>query len=144
MIADVARAVSNLLAVALQGTRVPPARRSALFRLSQLPYRVLDDLVHELAIRGGVSHESVPMQSHVSRPVFAFQHQSLQAPLLAEGVIRGVAEKVVDSFLPYGGLHSVDDDGHASVKFARHVDRERILSRRSWRRRMTSHNMLLS
>jgi hypothetical protein len=23
-------------------------------------------------------------------------------------------------------LHSVDDDGHASVKFARHIDRSRI------------------
>jgi hypothetical protein len=66
------------------------------------------------------------MQPHIGRPVFSLQHQSLQAPLLAEGVIRGVAEKVVHSFLPYASLHSVDDGGHASVKFARHIDRSRI------------------
>lgn len=56
--------------------------------LSQLPYRVLDDLIHELSIGNGVSYETVPMQPHVSRPMFAFAHQSLHAPLPAERVIR--------------------------------------------------------
>ena len=58
--------------------------------------------------------------------MFALQHQSLQTPLLAKGVIRGVAEKVVYSRLPYASLHSFDDGGHASVKFAGYVDRKWI------------------
>jgi hypothetical protein len=61
--------------------------------------------------------------------VFALQQQSLQTPLLAKGVIRGVAEQVAHSFPPYSSLHSFDDGGHASVKFARRIDRKRILIR---------------
>jgi hypothetical protein len=61
--------------------------------------------------------------------------------LLTEGVIRGVAEKVVHAFLPYASLHSVDDGGHAPVKFAGHVDRERIFIHDSSVGR-TIHNIL--
>jgi hypothetical protein len=100
--------------------------RSVSWCLSQLAYGIPGGLVHELSIGNGIPHDGIPMQPHVSRPVLALQHQSLQTPLLAEGVIRGVAKKVVDSFLPYASLHSVDDGGHASVKFARHIDRKRV------------------
>jgi hypothetical protein len=61
--------------------------------------------------------------------------------LLAEGVIRGVAEQVVHSLLPYASLHSFDDGGHASVKFARHIDRKRIFIRQG-HRGTTIHDML--
>jgi hypothetical protein len=62
--------------------------------------------------------------------------------LLAEGVIRGVAEKVVNAFLPYASLHSVDDGSHAPVKFARHIDHKRIFIDHRQCRGMTVHNML--
>jgi len=61
--------------------------------------------------------------------------------LLAERVIRGIAEKVVHTFLPDAGLHSIDDGGHASVKFARHIDRERFFFRHG-SRGVTAHNIL--
>src|SRR6266516_4823781 len=119
-------------------------RSLAVWFLSQLAYRVPDGLVHELSIGIGVSHDGVPMQPHIGRPVFALQHQSLQAPSLAEGVIRGVAEKVVHSFLPYPSLHGVDDGGHASVKFARHMDRKWLVIHHGGVIGMTIHNMLQS
>jgi hypothetical protein len=81
------------------------------------------------------------LSSHIGRPVFALQHESLQTPLLAKGVIRNVAEQVAHSFLPYPSLDSFDDGGHASVKFARHIDRKRTLIRQR-RRGMAIHNVL--
>ncbi len=94
--------------------------------LAQFAYRVPDALVHKLSIGNGVSHDGIPMQSHIGGAVFAFQHKCLQAPLLSKGVVRGIAEKLVHSLLPYASLYSVDDGGHASVKFARHINRKRI------------------
>jgi hypothetical protein len=62
--------------------------------------------------------------------------------LLAEGIIRGIPEKVMHSFLPYANLHGVDDGGHASVKFARHIDRVRFFFYHG-SRSMTVHNIRL-
>jgi len=130
---------------AAAGMLAPPTGRSTFsWCLSQLSYRVLDNLVHELSIGNGVAHEGIPMQSHIGRSVSVLEHQSLHAPLLAESVIRGVIEKVVHSFLPYASLHGVDNDGHASVKFARHINRMRIFIQHSRNRGMTAHNMLPS
>jgi len=88
-----------------------------------------------------VSHDGIPVQPHVGGSVFALQNQSLQSPLLAERVIRGISEKVVHTFLPDARLHSIDDGSHASVKFARHIDRKRFLFHHG-SRSATAHNIL--
>ena len=113
---------------------------SSSWYLAQLAYRVPGDFVHELSIGGGVSHDGIPMQPHVGRPVFALQHQGLQTPALAERVIRGISQKVMHALLPYANLDSIDDGGHAPVELARHIDRKRI-SFDHGSRRLTIHEI---
>jgi len=88
----------------------------------QFPDRALDRRVHKLPVALGISHHSVPMQAHVGRPVAALQDKRLQTPLLAEGVIRGVAKEIVHTRFPDSGLYRFDDRGHSAVELPGHVD----------------------
>ena len=94
--------------------------------LPQLAYRASDRFRHELSIARFVSHDRVPTQPNVGGPAVVLQHQCLEASLLPEVVIRGIADKVVSSLLPYASLYGVDDHGHAPMKLASHLDRKRI------------------
>ena len=66
----------------------PPIGRFLAYRDSLIAFRMASSTSCRSA---AVSPMTVSQRNpHIGRPVFALQHQSLQAPLLAEGVVRRV------------------------------------------------------
>lgn len=96
-------------------------------RLGQFVDRILDGVIHQLPVGNRISHDGLPLKAYVGRPVLALEDQRLQAPLVAERIVGGIAKKVAHPFLPYSGLDSLDDRRHASVKLPRHLHGQWIL-----------------